>query len=130
MRDVLPEVEEWRARGDTVAIATVVDTKGSSPRPRGAKLAINSRGATYWPLFAALARRITDLGHALSEPGLLVAEGLGIVAAPDALAQGLLQLHARREEVGGPMDELWRIVAPARDGGPGNARPPPRRHGC
>lgn len=44
MRDILPEVEEWRARGDTVAIATVVGTQGSSPRPRGAKLAINGRG--------------------------------------------------------------------------------------
>jgi len=44
MRDILPEAADWRTRGDAVAIATVVNTQGSSPRPRGAKLAINSRG--------------------------------------------------------------------------------------
>lgn len=44
MREVLSEVEEWRARGDQVAVATVVKTLGSTPRPIGAKMAVNSRG--------------------------------------------------------------------------------------
>ena len=44
MREVLNEVDQWRARGDQVAIATVVKTLGSTPRPIGAKMAVNSRG--------------------------------------------------------------------------------------
>ena len=44
MREVLRQVEQWRARGDQVAVATVVKTLGSTPRPIGAKMAVNSRG--------------------------------------------------------------------------------------
>jgi xanthine/CO dehydrogenase XdhC/CoxF family maturation factor len=35
---------EWQARGDMVAVATVVKTGGSTPRPIGAKMIVNSRG--------------------------------------------------------------------------------------
>ncbi len=44
MKEVLPEIEKWRARGDQVALATVTWTDGSTPRPVGAKMAVNSRG--------------------------------------------------------------------------------------
>ena len=44
MRDVLEDVDAWVARGDKVALATVIDVKRSAPRPPGAKMAINSRG--------------------------------------------------------------------------------------
>jgi xanthine dehydrogenase accessory factor len=44
MKDVLEDVDAWTARGDAVALATVVATKRSAPRPPGAKMAINSRG--------------------------------------------------------------------------------------
>jgi xanthine dehydrogenase accessory factor len=44
MRDVLPAIEEWRARGDRVALATVVATRRSAPRPVGSKLAICESG--------------------------------------------------------------------------------------
>ena len=44
MRDVLPDIQRWRARGDKVAVATVVATRRSAPRPVGSKLAISSRG--------------------------------------------------------------------------------------
>jgi xanthine dehydrogenase accessory factor len=33
MKDVLEDVDTWIARGDKVAIATVVSTKRSAPRP-------------------------------------------------------------------------------------------------
>ena len=45
MRDVLSDVDTWTARGDKVALAMVVAVKRSAPRPPGAKMAINSRGA-------------------------------------------------------------------------------------
>src|SRR5256885_7626814 len=44
MRDVLPELMEWTAAGEDVAMATVVETWGSSPRPLGSKMAITRSG--------------------------------------------------------------------------------------
>ena len=44
MKDVIEDVNAWTARGDDVALATVIDVKRSAPRPPGAKMAINSRG--------------------------------------------------------------------------------------
>ena len=44
MKDVLADVERWRSRGDAVAIATVVATRKSAPRPIGSKLAISEQG--------------------------------------------------------------------------------------
>jgi xanthine dehydrogenase accessory factor len=44
MRDVIEDVDAWVARGDRVALATVVDTRRSAPRPPGAKMAVNDRG--------------------------------------------------------------------------------------
>jgi xanthine dehydrogenase accessory factor len=44
MRDVLEEVEAWSMRNDRIALATVVDTQRSAPRPAGAKMAVNERG--------------------------------------------------------------------------------------
>ena len=44
MRDVIEDVDAWVARGDDVALATVINVKRSAPRPPGAKMAINSRG--------------------------------------------------------------------------------------
>ncbi len=42
--DSLERAAAWRAEGRAVAIATVVRTWGSSPRPAGSKLALNDRG--------------------------------------------------------------------------------------
>ncbi len=47
MKDVLEQVDQWLARGDEVALATVVAVKRSAPRPPGSKMAINSRGEVY-----------------------------------------------------------------------------------
>jgi xanthine dehydrogenase accessory factor len=44
MKDVLSEVDAWVARGDRVALATVIDVKRSAPRPPGAKMAVNEHG--------------------------------------------------------------------------------------
>ena len=44
MREVLPQLHEWVARGDRVAIAMVVDVRRSAPRPPGAKMAVNEHG--------------------------------------------------------------------------------------
>ena len=43
--DVLPQVAAWRQQGRDVALATVVRTWGSSPRPAGSQLAVAGDGA-------------------------------------------------------------------------------------
>ena len=44
MPDLTDAIERWRARGDRVALATVVATRRSAPRPVGSKLAVSERG--------------------------------------------------------------------------------------
>src|SRR5262245_59709903 len=44
MRDVLPDIDRWRARGQPIALATVVQTWGSAPREVGAKMAMTEAG--------------------------------------------------------------------------------------
>ena len=43
--DILEQAALWREGGQGVALATVVNTWGSSPRPVGAKLAVSDKGA-------------------------------------------------------------------------------------
>jgi xanthine dehydrogenase accessory factor len=44
MKEVLEDVKRWRGEGQRVAIATVVATRRSAPRPMGSKLAVSERG--------------------------------------------------------------------------------------
>ena len=44
MKEVLNDIERWRAAGEKVAIARVVGTEGSSPRDPGATMAVSERG--------------------------------------------------------------------------------------
>ena len=43
--DVLPQATDWVNQGKGVALATVIGTWGSSPRPVGSQLAIDDNGA-------------------------------------------------------------------------------------
>ena len=45
MKEIVDQVERWRKQGERIAIATVVATRKSAPRPVGAKLAISETGA-------------------------------------------------------------------------------------
>lgn len=44
MRDVVEQLEDWLGKGEEVALATVVDTWGSSPRAVGAKMGLTLSG--------------------------------------------------------------------------------------
>ena len=43
-RDVLRQAAAWAGEGLGVALATVVSTWGSAPRPAGSQLAVNEKG--------------------------------------------------------------------------------------
>jgi xanthine dehydrogenase accessory factor len=45
VKEIANEVELWRSRGERVAVATVVATRKSAPRPVGAKFAVSEGGA-------------------------------------------------------------------------------------
>ena len=44
MREILDDLDRWRAAGARVALARVVDVEGSGPRGPGAAMAVNEKG--------------------------------------------------------------------------------------
>jgi xanthine dehydrogenase accessory factor len=46
MRDILPAINKWLEQGEQIAVATVIQTWGSSPRRVGANMAITLTGKT------------------------------------------------------------------------------------
>jgi xanthine/CO dehydrogenase XdhC/CoxF family maturation factor len=44
MKDVLDDIDRWRADGRRIAVARVVGTEGSGPREPGATMAVNDAG--------------------------------------------------------------------------------------
>src|SRR3954470_6626500 len=79
MDDVLAKAEEWRAAGETVALATVVAARRSAPRPLGSKLAVTSTGRMFGSVSggcveADVAERAK--GILAGEPPTLVTSGI------------------------------------------------------
>src|ERR671930_690408 len=44
VKELLPDIERWRERGERVAVATVVASRRSAPRPVGSKLGVSEGG--------------------------------------------------------------------------------------
>jgi xanthine/CO dehydrogenase XdhC/CoxF family maturation factor len=44
MQDIVMDLDSWRETGEPIALATVVRTAGSTPRPTGAKMAMTPSG--------------------------------------------------------------------------------------
>ena len=44
MKEILPEIEAWRRQGEQIAVATVIATRRSAPRPVGSSLAVSGSG--------------------------------------------------------------------------------------
>jgi xanthine dehydrogenase accessory factor len=44
MKELLDDIDRWRAAGSRVAVARVVDIEGSGPRLPGAAMAVNDKG--------------------------------------------------------------------------------------
>ena len=86
--DILTQAKDWRASGKGVALATVVATWGSSPRPAGSQLAVDQEG-----------RFIGSVSGGCIE-GAVVKEALGVIASgkPRLLEFGVT--HEQAWEVG------------------------------
>jgi xanthine/CO dehydrogenase XdhC/CoxF family maturation factor len=85
--DVLAAAESWRRAGREVAIATVVETWGSSPRPVGSHLAIDGQG------------------HFLGSVSGGCVEGAVVSEALDVIADGA----ARTLEFGVADETAWKV---------------------
>src|SRR5438309_9620784 len=44
MREILDELRQWNDAGEEIAVATVIETWGSSPRPLGSKMLVTRSG--------------------------------------------------------------------------------------
>jgi xanthine/CO dehydrogenase XdhC/CoxF family maturation factor len=66
--DIFGEAAQWRGEGRGVALATVVSTWGSSPRPVGSQLAVDDEG------------RFTGSVSGGCIEGAVVQEALGVIA--------------------------------------------------
>jgi xanthine/CO dehydrogenase XdhC/CoxF family maturation factor len=85
--NVLEQARRWRAEGRKVALATVLSTWGSAPRPAGSQLAIDETG-----------RFVGSVSGGCIE-GAIVTEGLA------AMADG----KPRRLEFGVSNDDAWAV---------------------
>ena len=70
MHELAETIERWRARGDRVALATVVATRRSAPRPIGSKLGVSERG----DLFGSVSGGCVESDVALAA-GEVIADG-------------------------------------------------------
>ena len=97
MRDILPTLARWHADGRRVAIATVVERRGSAPRDPGASLALNDlgeiagsvTGGCVEPSVIREAQEVLDGGPArLREYGIADDDGLRGRPRPAAARSG------------------------------------------
>ncbi len=85
--DVLEQALEWKAAGKGVALATVVSTWGSSPRPVGSQLAVDEGGCFVGSVSGGCI------------------EGAVVQEALEAIADGKL----RRLSFGVTNDQAWEV---------------------
>ena len=86
-QDILAEAESWKRAGRGVALATVVETWGSAPRPTGSHLVID------------------DQGHFLGSVSGGCVEGDVVTEAQDVITDG----KPRTLEYGVADDTAWRV---------------------
>ncbi len=89
MRDVMPDVEDWWAAGETVGVATVVGTWRSAPRQPGASMAVGPDGSAVGSVSGGCVEgAVYELAEAARADGRSVLQRYG-VSDDDAFAVGL-----------------------------------------
>jgi xanthine dehydrogenase accessory factor len=108
MRDVMPDVKEWLQAGDPVALATVISTWGSAPRPAGSRMAISNsgkiagsvsggclEGEVFEQAQAVLKGKSPQLFHYGVSDDLAFSVGLSCGGEVDVLVEPLTEVHRR-----------------------------------
>jgi xanthine dehydrogenase accessory factor len=89
VKEVLSQLQEWSARGERIALATVVAARRSAPRPPGAKLAVNESGEISGGVSGGCVEgAVVEIAHRVIEGAPPVLESFGIADA-DAWEVGL-----------------------------------------
>jgi xanthine dehydrogenase accessory factor len=89
MQEVLSEIGVWKARGDRIALATVIDVQRSAPRPPGAKMAVNEHGEIAGSVSGGCVEgAVYELAAEVVRTGRSALQRYGITA-DDAFAVGL-----------------------------------------
>src|ERR671916_2212256 len=89
MRDVLAKLDEWWAKGETAALATVVGTYSSAPRQAGASMLVGPDGSAVGSVSGGCVEgAVYELGQQVVSSGTPVLQRYGI-SDDDALAVGL-----------------------------------------
>jgi xanthine dehydrogenase accessory factor len=105
VRDVLGEITKWYDSGETFALATVVNTFRSAPRPPGAAMAVSPDGEVAGSVSGGCVEgAVYELARSVIESGEPVVQRYG-VSDDDAFAVGLT--------CGGILDILVEPVGPA-----------------
>lgn len=70
MRDVLEDIDRWRREGESIALATVIQTWGSAPRGVGAKMALTASGKIAGSVSGGCVEgAVTEAGHQVLRSG-------------------------------------------------------------
>src|SRR3984893_18147586 len=106
MRDVMTDVKAWLDQGDPVAVATVISTWGSAPRPAGSRMAISQsgkiagsvsggclEGEVFEQAQAILKGKPASLFHYGVSDDLAWTVGLSCGGEIDVLVEPLAQVH-------------------------------------
>src|ERR671916_3514924 len=89
MRDVLAKLDEWWAKGETAALATVVGTYSSAPRQPGASMLVGPAGEAVGSVSGGCVEgAVYELGEQVLRDGRPVLQRYG-VSDDDAFAVGL-----------------------------------------
>ncbi|GII76817.1 xanthine dehydrogenase accessory factor [Sphaerisporangium rufum] len=88
MRDVLSQIERWWAAGEDFALATVVETFRSAPRPPGAAMAVRGEEATGSVSGGCVEGAVYELARQVVTDGRPVLQRYG-VSDDDAFSVGL-----------------------------------------
>src|SRR2546422_10323373 len=130
MRDVMTDVEAWLEQGDPVAVATVISTWGSAPRPAGSRMAISQsgkiagsvsggclEGEVFEQAQAILKGKPAGLFHYGVSDDLAWTVGLSCGGEVDELIEPLTEV--RRELIGALQAERPRALETAVEAPPG-----------
>jgi xanthine dehydrogenase accessory factor len=83
MKELLEDLDRWRAKGVRVAVARVVDIEGSGPREPGAAMAVSAEGEVVGSVSGGCVE------------GAVVTEALGLLNGERPAGSGQLWVFRR-----------------------------------